>query len=206
MPDLFKEKASDWDANEMRAQLSSAIGGTILDSVPLHENMTVMDFGAGTGLLTSHIAPRVKTIAAVDISAAMLDKLVAKPEFQGKVTAFCQDIVKLPLASRYDLIISAMAMHHVENTAKLLTTFCKHLNPGGRIALADLDEEDGTFHEPGTQGVYHYGFVREDLEHTIEESGFSDIHFHTAHSIERHDKSFSIFLVVCRPEQHSPPK
>ena len=171
MPDLFKEKASDWDANEMRSQLSSAIGTAILEYVPLHEKMTVMDFGAGTGLLTSHVAPRVKTIAAVDISAAMLDKLVAKPEFQGKVTAICQDIIKLPLESRYDLIVSAMAMHHVEDTAKLLTTFSKHLKPGGRIALADLDQEDGTFHEPGTEGVHHHGFARDDLEH-IEKSGY----------------------------------
>ena len=196
MPDLFKEKASGWDANEMRSQLSSAIGAAILEYVPLHENMTVMDFGAGTGLLTSHIVPRVKTIAAVDISGAMLDKLVAKPGFQDKVTAICQDIIKQPLESQYDLIISAMAMHHVEDTAKLLATFSKHLKSGGRIALADLDDEDGTFHEPGTEGVYHYGFAREDLENVLEKSDFSDIHFYNAHTIKRQGKGFSIFLVV----------
>ena len=196
MPDLFEEKASDWDANEMRSQLSSAIGTAILEYVPLHEKMTVMDFGAGTGLLTSYIAPRVQAIAAVDVSAAMLDKLVAKPEFRGKVTAIRQDITKLPLESQYDLIVSAMAMHHVEDTAKLLTTFSKHLKPGGCIALADLDQEDGTFHELGTEGVYHYGFARDDLEQIIEESGFSDVYFHTAHTVEQHGKSFSIFLVV----------
>ena len=196
MPDLFEEKASDWDANEMRSQLSSAIGTAILEYVPLHEKMTVMDFGAGTGLLTSYIAPRVQAIAAVDVSAAMLDKLVAKPEFRGKVTAIRQDITKLPLESQYDLIVSAMAMHHVEDTAKLLTAFSKHLKPGGRIALADLDQEDGTFHELGTEGVYHYGFARDDLEQIIEESGFSDVYFHTAHTVEQHGKSFSIFLVV----------
>lgn len=196
MTDLFKEKASDWDANEMRSQLSSAIGTAILEYVPVHEKMAVLDFGAGTGLLTSHIAPRVRTIAAVDTSAAMLDKLVAKPEFQGKVTAICQDILQQPLESQYDLIISAMAIHHVEDTAKLFTTFSIHLKPGGRIALADLDQEDGTFHDPGTEGVYHCGFARDDLEHVIEKSGFSDICFHTAHTVERHGKSFSIFLVV----------
>lgn len=196
MSDLFKQKAGDWDANEMRSQLSSAIGTAILENVPLQENMIVMDFGAGTGLLTSHVAPRVKTIAAVDVSPAMLDKLVAKPEFKDKVTAICQDIIKLPLDSVYDLIISAMAMHHVKDTARLLTTFYKHLKPGGRIAIADLDEEDGTFHEPGTEGIYHYGFARDDLEHIIEQCGFSEISFHTAHTVERHGKSFSVFLVV----------
>lgn len=196
MSDLFKEKASDWDANQMRAQLSSAIGASILAHVPLAEKMEVMDFGAGTGLLTSHVAPRVKSIAAVDTSAAMLKKLVAKPEFQGKVTAICQDITELPLESRYDLIISAMAMHHVEDTDNLFATFAKHLQPGGNIAIADLDKEDGTFHEPGTEGIYHHGFAREELKNIIARNGFVDIHFHNAHSIERNDKNYPVFLVT----------
>lgn len=196
MSDLFKEKASNWDANQMRAQLSSAIGASILAHVPLNEKMAVMDFGAGTGLLTSHVAPRVKSIAAVDTSAAMLEKLVAKPEFQGKVTAICQDITELPLKSRYDLIISAMAMHHVEDTDNLFATFAKHLQPGGNIAIADLDKEDGTFHEPGTEGIYHHGFARKELKNIIARNGFVDIHFHNAHSIERNDKNYPVFLVT----------
>jgi len=50
----------------------------------LHEQMRVMDFGAGTGLISSQVAPLVKKIVAVDISEAMLNKLVAKPELQEK--------------------------------------------------------------------------------------------------------------------------
>jgi len=196
MPDLFKEKATDWDANQMRQQLSAAIGNAILTHVPLDEEMDVIDFGAGTGLLTSHVAPRVRKIAAVDTSASMLDKLAAKPEFHGKVTAVCQDITKQPLATPYDLIISAMAMHHVKDTATLFATFARHLQPGGKIALADLDKEDGTFHPADAEGVFHHGFVRDDLKTIIVNNGFVDIHFQTAHSIDRDDKSFPIFLVT----------
>ena len=198
MSDLFKEKAGDWDASQMRAQLSSAIGASILDHVPLDAAMTVMDFGAGTGLLTAHVAPRVKTIDAVDTSAAMLEKLVSKPEFHGKVKAVCQDITEQPLSSRYDLIISAMTMHHVEDTAKLFATFFNHLTPGGRLALADLDKEDGSFHAPGTEGIFHHGFVRDNLNNKLEQNGFVDIHFHTAHRIDRHGKVFPVFLVTAR--------
>jgi len=39
-----------------------------------------MDFGAGTGLITSQVAPLVKKIVAVDISETMLNKLFTKPE------------------------------------------------------------------------------------------------------------------------------
>lgn len=196
MPDLFKQKAADWDANQMRLQLSSAIGTSILNSVPLHEQMIVMDFGAGTGLLTSHIAPRVKQVAAVDTSTSMLDKLMAKPEFHGKVTAICQDITDQPLEERFDLIISAMAMHHVEDTRQLFATFAKHLQPGGRIALADLDREDGTFHPADVEGVFHHGFARDELQTLIEDQGFVDVRFDTAHTVDKEDKRYPIFLVT----------
>ena len=196
MPDLFKQKASDWDANEMRTQLSSAIGKSILEHVSLSNDMTVMDFGAGTGLLTAHVAPRVKSIAAVDTSASMLEKLVAKPEFHGKVDAVCRDITLEPLGAQFDLIISAMAMHHVEDTDKLFATFAKHLKPGGHVAIADLDEEDGTFHEPDSEGIYHYGFVRDDLENIIIMSGFDDVRFYTAHTINRNERDYPVFLVT----------
>ena len=196
MSDLFKAKAGDWDASQMRLQLSSAIGASILKHIPLSDAMDVMDFGAGTGLLTSHIVPRVRQVAAVDTSASMLERLVAKPEFNGKVSAICRDITELPLDSRFDLVISAMAMHHVEDTRKLLATFAEHLNPGGRIALADLDKEDGTFHPADAEGVYHHGFDRDELQAIIEASGFQDIQFETAHTVGKEDKQYPIFLVI----------
>ena len=126
----------------------------------------------------------------------MLDKLVAKPEFSGKVTAVCQDITEQPLADRFDLIISAMAMHHVEDTRQLFATFAEHLQPGGRIALADLDKEDGTFHPADVEGVFHHGFARDELQALIEDQGFVDIQFDTAHTVDKEDKCYPIFLVT----------
>lgn len=196
MSDLFKQKAGDWDASQMRTQLSSAIGASILEHVPLDKEMKVMDFGAGTGLLTAHIAPRVSQVAAVDTSASMLERLAEKPEFNGKVTTICQDITEQPLDARFDLIISAMAMHHVEDTRKLFATFARHLQPGGRIALADLDKEDGSFHPADTEGVYHHGFARDELASIIADSGFRGIQFETAHTVDKEGKQYPIFLVM----------
>ena len=56
MADLFEEKAKDWDVNEMVLALSSAIGSAIKEQVELNETMHVMDFGAGTGLVTAQMA------------------------------------------------------------------------------------------------------------------------------------------------------
>ena len=55
MTDLFEDKAKDWDANDRRTMLASAIGGSILEHVQLSEDMTVLDFGAGTEIQHGHI-------------------------------------------------------------------------------------------------------------------------------------------------------
>ena len=198
MSDHFNEKAKTWDADEMIKNLSSAVGAAILKNTHLSDKMKVMDFGAGTGLISSHVAPLVNKIVAVDISETMLDKLVAKPELQDKVEAVCQNILDKPLAAQFDLIMSAMAMHHVEDTNKLIQTFSEHLASGAQIALADLDKEDGSFHPADVEGVYHSGFDRENLKALLESQGFKDVHFHTAHTVLKEDREYPIFLVVAK--------
>jgi predicted TPR repeat methyltransferase len=86
----------------------------------------------GTGLITAQIADKVKKMTAVDVSQAMLDKLMAKEELHGKVEAQCQNILEQPLAIRFDMIVSAMAMHHVKDTDKMVARFAEHLKQGAR--------------------------------------------------------------------------
>jgi 2-polyprenyl-3-methyl-5-hydroxy-6-metoxy-1,4-benzoquinol methylase len=196
MADLFEEKAQEWDANEMRRGLSTAIGNTILQRVDFQPDMGVMDFGAGTGLISGHVAPKVSNITAVDISEAMLEKLAAKPELKDKVHIVCQDITQQPLDMKFDVIVSAMAMHHVEDTENLAKTFALHLKPNGKIALADLDSEDGSFHPEDVEGVYHHGFDQDALKTILEQNGFVDIEFVTAHTVNKEGKEYTIFLVT----------
>jgi len=198
MADLFEEKAKDWDANERRTQLSAAIGASILAHVPLHDQMIAMDFGAGTGLISSEVAPRVKRVVAIDTSQAMLDKLSAKPELKAKIGIICQDIIDSPIDARFDLIMSAMTLHHVKNTSLLVDRFAEHLTENGVIALADLDTEDGSFHPADTEGVFHSGFDRDELGALLEQKGFREIEFFTAHNIKGDEKDFPVFLVTAR--------
>ncbi|MDH5183069.1 MAG: class I SAM-dependent methyltransferase [Gammaproteobacteria bacterium] len=196
MSDLFTEKAQDWDVNEMVLALSTAIGGSIVNSIELNDSMHVMDFGAGTGLITSHVAPHVNKITAVDVSESMLEKLLAKEDLQGKVEALCQDITQQPFGTEFDLIVSAMAMHHVEDTEKMVQRFAEHLKTGGQVALADLDKEDGSFHPTDVEGVFHSGFDREEFTAVLEKYGFKDINFVTAHTVNKEEKTYPIFLAV----------
>lgn len=198
MADLFSEKAKDWDVNNMVLQLSNAIGNAILERVELNSDMQVMDFGAGTGLITSHVLPKVKNILAIDTSQAMLDQLKAKPDLDNKVETLCQDITQQPLDRKFDLIMSAMAMHHVEDTDLMIQRFAEHLKPQAKLALADLDSEDGTFHPEDVEGVYHDGFDRENLKNILEKNGFQNIKFRTVHTIDKVSKDYPVFLVTAK--------
>lgn len=196
MADLFEDKAADWDARPVPQQISEGVFNALKRAVELGPDVTVLDFGAGTGLIAGKLAPHVKHILAVDISQAMLDQLAKKPELEGKVEIFCQNILEKPLGREVDLVVSAMAMHHVEDTLALLKAILGHLLPAGRVAIADLDKEDGDFHPPGVEGVYHSGFDREHLRSVFEDAGFEDIGFVTACQVNKEGKDYPIFLVT----------
>jgi cyclopropane fatty-acyl-phospholipid synthase-like methyltransferase len=196
MSDLFRDKAGDWDTRPVPAQISQGVFDAIEKAVALEPGMTAMDFGAGTGLLGSKLAGRVGRVLAVDVSPSMLEKLAEKPELKGKVELFCQDILEAPLPRKVDLVVSAMAMHHVKDTSALLRALQEHLVPGGRIALADLDTETGDFHAPGTEGVYHAGFDRGALGKLAADAGFVDARFVTACEVDRDQKRYPVFLLT----------
>ena len=196
MTDLFQEKAQDWDVNDVVKALSKGIGSAILNNVSLDKSMHVMDFGAGTGLITAQVADKVGKVTAVDVSEAMLERLAAKAELKGKVEIVCQNIIEQPLGTEFDLIVSAMAMHHVKDTDKMIERFAQHLKPGASVALADLDEEDGSFHPEDVQGVHHSGFNREAFTDKLKAHGFKDIRFVTAHTAIKEEKDYPIFLVL----------
>lgn len=196
MADLFANHAADWDQRPIPQQISEGVYRALDAALAPSANLRAMDFGAGTGLVSGKLAPRVREILAVDVSPAMLEQLAAKPDLQGKVKVHCQDLLERPLEERVDLVVSAMAFHHVEDTAALVQTLYDHLVPGGRIAVADLDAEDGSFHPPDAEGVHHAGFDRPALAAKFDAAGFRNVHFETACEVHKEGKTYPIFLVT----------
>jgi hypothetical protein len=95
-----------------------------------------------------------------------------------------------------------MTMHHVEDTEALLRLWFDLLLPGGRLAVADLDTEEGSFHGD-TTGVFHLGFERARVQKLFESAGFGEVRATTAASVvkdtEGHGKKeFSVFLISGR--------
>lgn len=102
---------------------------------------TVLDIGAGTGLFTQFIYEQRPDLhfTLIDISGEML--AVAKDRFAsaGNVTYKELDFSKEPITGKYDLIISALAIHHLEDEQKevLYQNIFSALNTGGLFINAD---------------------------------------------------------------------
>ena len=63
--DHFAEKSRDWDARPVPLQISTAVGPLLREGLDWNTGMRIMDSGASTGLLASHVAPLVTKVIAV---------------------------------------------------------------------------------------------------------------------------------------------
>lgn len=200
MQDYFKKKAQKWDKGNVRVNGAKIIAENIQKRLQLTPQMEILDFGVGTGLLGFEIAKQVKHVVGVDTSASMLEKLKEKNTPELFIEPLEQDIIAKPLDEKFDGIISSMTLHHVENLEAFFSTIKNNLKPGGFIAIADLEKEDGTFHSDNT-GVYHFGFDKEKLINIVQQAGFNDIFFKTINTIEKPHRDFKVFLLSAKMQQ-----
>lgn len=196
--DNFENVAKTWDQNLKVVDSASSISSLIVNNINLSSSMHLIDFGAGTGLLSYFISNRVNKITAIDNSPAMLQEFKnKKDQFKCITEALELDITKNPIEDKFDGVISSMTIHHIEDIKALFTTFYNMLHNDGFIAIADLDSEDGTFHSDNT-GVFHYGFSREELVNTAKSVGFRNIQIETAHTINKPHNTFTVFLLTAK--------
>jgi len=101
----------------------------------------ILDIGAGTGLLSALMIQKFPDahLTLVDLSESML--ILAKERFAERkdVRYITGDYSSVGFAGRYDLICSALSIHHLEHEDKH-RLYCKifdALNPGGMFVNAD---------------------------------------------------------------------
>ena len=193
----FDKKAKDWDNGSVRVNGAKVIADAISKEIKLHDNMEILDFGVGTGLLGFEIAKSVQKVYGVDTSSKMLEKLEEKNTKDLYITPLCQDIVKEPLSEKFDGIVSSMTLHHVENLKDFFTTIHSNLEKNGFIAIADLESEDGSFHSDNS-GVFHFGFDNENLIRIVQECGFENIKVNNINTITKPHRDFGVFLLTAR--------
>ena len=90
-------------------------------------------------------------------------------------------------------------MHHAKDLNAFIGGIYRMLKKGGRAAIADIDREDGTFHE-NNEGVYHKGFDRDALFDAFDSAGFTGIRFKDAGTrfVERNSREYPLFIVTAK--------
>ena len=145
---LTLERKWDKRVEEWHSHVTSAAAfGQVLEQVIRRSSPqptdACVDLGAGTGFVTTALAPLVSCVLAVDISASMSASLAerAARDGLGNVSAEVHDLreFRLPPAS-VDLVVSSYALHHLTDAEKrvLATQAAGWLRPGGRLVIADM--------------------------------------------------------------------
>ena len=189
------EVVAAYDARHRRFRDVDRENDDIIAALGLLQHHTVADFGCGTGLVTLELASQVGSITGADTSPGMLKTLEEKAVVQGTpVRLIHLDTAGTgDLGGPYDLIVSSMTLHHVADVPSLFRQLTRHLRPGGRVALADLDEEDGSFHD-ASMAIFHRGFSREQIQSWLKDAGFQEIHMETATVTQKEGKDYPVFL------------
>jgi ubiquinone/menaquinone biosynthesis C-methylase UbiE len=201
----FDPMAATWDENPVRVKMAQDVARAIRETVKLRPDMDVLDFGCGTGLLTLNLQPLVGTITGVDSSRGMLDILERKIRAQGyrNVRTRLVDLDKGDtLEGSYDLVVCGMTLHHIPEIQQLIDRFVAVLKPHGILAIADLDCDEGKFHE-SNEGVFHAGFDRCAMQKYFRNAGLRDIRNRTAAIVRKPGpagemRTFTVFVMSGR--------
>lgn len=191
----FNEIANEWDS-EQKVNLMHKLATEAKKVLNLQSKLDIMDFGTGTGLFGLEFSDNIKSLTGVDVSEGMLKVFDEKTSKFENINSLNINLEKNKIDQKFDLIISSMAFHHLDDPKSVLIKLKKNLNPNGKIAIVDLDHEDGTFHPDNeSMGVKHFGFAQTELEQWAQEA-----HLHLEHtlinSINKNDKEYKQFLAV----------
>lgn len=181
----FDEAASEWEEDPKHVELGQTVAYAICNALAFRGKERVFEFGAGTGLLSVIVAPKVASLTVADVSPGMLAVLRKKCETLAlaNVTIHEGAVSDMEPDGMFDVVYSSMTLHHIDRVERLFRKLSGHVRPGGRVAFADLDSGDGTFSNAAA-GVVHHGFERGEFQRWLEHAGFSDVHFRDVASIE----------------------
>lgn len=195
----FNEAANTWDSPEKVRRVQD-LGRKIKENSRFQakDNIDIMDFGCGTGLLGFQFIDSAKSIVGIDNSQGMLDVFDEKTKDQSNFESMNINLENEDLNRKFDLIVSSMTFHHLINPEAMIFKFSKMLNENGQIALIDLETEDGSFHgENKKMGVHHFGFSKEEVQSWAASADLST-DYSTVEEIQKNDRVYKLFLAVLK--------
>jgi 2-polyprenyl-3-methyl-5-hydroxy-6-metoxy-1,4-benzoquinol methylase len=199
----FDARARTWDEDPAKHERAWRVADAIVAGVPDLSAWSVLDYGCGTGLLGFALLPHVDRVTFADTSGEMLavvEEKIAAGAGASAATLLLDLAKDPPPPTRYDVVCTLMALHHVPDVEGMLRVFHEVLAPGGFLCISDLDSEDGSFHGPGAD--VHPGFDRDDLAARLGRAGFGPARFTTPCEVVKVTEAgtvhYPLFLAIAR--------
>jgi len=191
----FNHAASSWDS-EGKIKFMGELARKAQSHLNISEKIDILDFGCGTGLFGLEFADHAKSLLGIDTSTGMLEVFDNKTKEHAHINSLNTDLENEDIDHKFDLIVSSMTFHHLDDPKSVLAKLRKLLRPNGQIAIVDLDEEDGTFHSDNAKaGVKHFGFSNTKLSNWAKELELES-NITIIDTVEKNDKSYNQFLAV----------
>ena len=197
----FDDYARNWDTDK-RINRARIIANEIEKVIQGSKEVSAMEFGCGTGLISFNLYDKLKKITLIDSSKGMIDILnskIKRYEVKNMITK-CQDI--LNEVDRFDIIYNSMVLHHINNTEEIIKKFYELLNNDGYLIIVDLNKEDGKFHKEYPDFNGHNGFEQEELQDILRRVGFKNVGSKTIYYdtkiIDGECVDYSLFLIEAR--------
>lgn len=154
------------------------------------------------------LAPHIRSLVGVDTADGMIsafdtklqdmkdpnlcaiNHLLTDPDSPDLQSA----AAKLPGAEgqqgqRFDLVVSHLTLHHIEDLAAVFRTMYACLKPGGVVALTDYEDfgrEAIRFHPVKKRpGVEHHGIKRDVAANLLGKAGFQDVKVEEAYVLNK---------------------
>ena len=162
-PTAFEELVDDYDAARPRYPQA------LFEELPL-EHADVLELGAGTGIASAELAPRVGSLVVTDLGPRMLARGLTKHAWPGAV---CRAEALPFAAGSFHLVCGAQMWHWTTNPAA--AEVARVLRPGGRLALWWNEGRGGSWWwdneqariEAGNRN-YHRGYREVDYRAQLE--------------------------------------
>lgn len=201
MNNQFDDKAKTWDTPD-KIHRAQVFADKIAHMTSKETHLKALEYGSGTGLVSFCLKEQFKHITLMDTSEGMLDQAKQKISDLNikNIEIHKLDLTEDIIEDKYDVIYSLMTLHHIQDTKHILTQFYNHLNPNGKLFIADLDSEDGAFHGAGFNG--HNGFDRSHLYTLVKKVGYTKITIEDLIEIERPETKlkYQIFMLSATKE------
>jgi SAM-dependent methyltransferase len=201
MNSIFSEQANSWDT-EYRILRARVISNKIKELIPLSYDKSIIDFGAGTGLIGLNFVDTIKDITFIEQSDEMRNVLENKiRKLNASVYKVFVDLKDRRLnKNSYDLIISSMVFHHIrdfKDTGKRLYELLKN---NKELCIVDLMPDDGSFHENEKNFDGYNGFDPIWLSDQFKELGFiykgHEVFFSDLRNNGKKEFRYSLFILI----------